>query len=196
MSNQNPKQNTNGGFGQGSKCAILIIDVVTDFEFEDGEALYQNARPMAESLSVLKHRAHAADVPAIYVNDNYGRWQEDFERQVESVSRSSSKGSEIMRKLAPAKDDYYVLKPQRSGFYETPLAVLLSSLGVENLLITGVTTDICVLFTAHDAYMRGYRVLVPADCSAATTHRYHNDALALMKRVADADIRPSIDIDL
>jgi nicotinamidase-related amidase len=89
-----------------------------------------------------------------------------------------------------------VLKPQRSGFYETPLSVLLASLEISRLIVTGFTTDICVLFTAHDAYMRGFDVLVPSDCTAAVEGEFHDSALKLMERVANVDTGSSDAIDL
>ena len=180
----------------GDGAAILLIDVITDFEFDDGDRLFENARRVAPAIADLRSRAGAAGLPVIYVNDNYGKWQDDLEKQVIRIIESSRRGKEIVEQLRPAKDDYYVLKPQRSAFYETPLAVLLASMNVSNLVIAGFTTDICVLFSAHDAYMRGFRVFVPSDCSAAAYPEYHDAALQLIARVADVDTTPSTKLDL
>ena len=174
-----------------SKSALVIIDFVTDFDFEDGEMLFKHARPAAKRLSQLKQRANKAKVPIIYINDNYGKWQTDFEHQAKDIEEYSPKGRQIIELLRPEKDDYYVLKPQRSGFYETPLAVLLEALGVSKLVISGLTTDICVLFTAHDAYMRGFEITIASDCCAAVKPAHHRTALELMKRVAEAAIMPA-----
>jgi nicotinamidase-related amidase len=176
--------------------ALLLIDVISDFEFEDGEKLYDNAVIAAERIAKLKLRASDAGLPVIYVNDNYGKWQEDFNAQVDRIIESSARGREIASLLRPDRDDYYILKPQRSGFYETPLDVLLASLNVRDVIVTGFSTDICVLFTAHDAYMRGYGVRVPADCCAAVETHYHDGALELIERVAKADISTSAAIRL
>ena len=115
---------------------------------------------------------------------------------MDEIIRSSLRGKEIAEQLRPSKDDYYVLKPQRSAFYETPLAVLLASMKVSNLVLAGFTTDICVLFSAHDAYMRGFRVFVPSDCSAAADMKHHEQALELIARIADVDISPSANLEL
>jgi nicotinamidase-related amidase len=175
--------------------ALLIVDMISDFEFEDGEKLCPHAAAAAENIRELKIRAKRDCVPVIYVNDNYGRWNEDFRTLATRLSAGSDRGSRITEMLRPEENDLYILKPQRSGFYETPLSVLLQSLRVSNLIICGVTTDICVLFTAHDAYMRGFRVYVPSDCSAAVEVKFHTDALELMERVADARIGSSCEID-
>jgi len=177
-----------------SESALLIIDMITDFEFEDGAELYKKTRPIVKNIASLKARAKSARVPVVYVNDNFGKWQEDFKQQVESISDSSKECGELIDLLRPDKDDYYVLKPQRSGFYETPLHVLLRSLGVSRLVLAGITTDICILFTAHDAYMRGFDVAVPADCTAAVEDEFKDESLKLMERAVHVDIRPSDEV--
>ena len=177
-------------------AALLLVDVISDFDFEDGVELYRNALKAAKALSKLKNKAVEAGIPVIYVNDNYGNWQDDFKAQFEHIVRSSERGRDIAELLEPGTRDYYILKPQRSGFYETPLDVLLRALNVSSVMVTGFATDICVLFTAHDAYMRGYAVSVPADCCAAVKKAFHKDALSLLERVAKADITASTSIDL
>ena len=98
--------------------------------------------------------------------------------------------------LCPADSDYFVLKPKHSGFYATTLDVLLEYLGVETLILTGIATNICVLFTANDAYMRDYKLFVPSDCVAANTIEDTQYSLRQMKTILKADIRESISIDL
>jgi len=167
--------------------ALLIMDMISDFSFDDGDKLFEPALAAAEKIAGLKKRARAAGASVIYVNDNYGRWNEDFGTFVDRVSESSGKGRQITDKLEPGPDDLFVVKPQRSGFYATPLGVLLLSKDISRVTITGVTTDICVLFTAHDAYMRGFSVQVPADGTAAVKSEYHTHALEFLERVADVD---------
>jgi nicotinamidase-related amidase len=178
-----------------SSVALLIIDMISDFEFEDGQQVYKNALKVVKKIADLKSRAKAAGVPVIYLNDNYGRWNEDFASFVRNIKDSSRKGREIISILEPQDDDLFVLKPQRSGFYGTSLGVLLLSMGVSNIILTGVTSDICILFTAHDAYMRGYNVHIPSDGSASADPRHHTSALSFLKRIADADIRETEAID-
>src|SRR4051812_36778589 len=101
--------------------ALMLVDVVTDFKFEDGDELLRRTLPAARSLGAFKAKAKAARVPVIYVNDNFGKWQEDFKTMADHFMRPESKGSRIVSLLAPEKDDYYVLKPHRSAFYSTTL---------------------------------------------------------------------------
>jgi nicotinamidase-related amidase len=171
--------------------ALILLDVVTDFEFKDGTSLLRRTLPAARNLARLKTRAKKANVPVIYVNDNFGKWQEDFKTMSEHFMRPEAKGHEVVELLRPDPDDYYVLKPHRSAFYSTTLELLLRDLKAKTLIITGVTSDICVLFTANDAYMRGFDLFVPSDCVAAVKPAHEKQAMEFIKRVLKADTRRS-----
>jgi nicotinamidase-related amidase len=176
--------------------ALLLIDVINDLEFEGGELLLRHALPMAERIAALKAQAQAYSIPSIYVNDNFGQWQSNFNRLVEHCLESGVRGEQIVRQLHPDADDYFVLKPKHSGFFSTALELLLSHLHINTLILTGMAGDICVLFTANDAYMRDYHLYAPADCVASNEVENNRIALELMDRVLKADIRPSTDLDL
>ena len=156
--------------------------------------LLKSALPMALRLRALKQRAHKAGIPAIYINDNFGRWQSNFAALVNHCSKS--RGKEVSRLLAPQRRDYFVLKPKHSAFYSTTLDVLLRYLGARRLIITGIAANICVLFTANDAYMRDFELLIPQDCVASNTEVENNYALQQMHTILKADIRPSTEIKL
>jgi nicotinamidase-related amidase len=173
-----------------SNVALLIIDMISAFDFEDGDRLFPKALKAARNLARLLERARRAGVPVAYVNDNFGKWEEDFGAHVRSIQEKSAKGREIVELIGPQPGDYHILKPQRSAFFATPLEVLLLTLDVSELIITGVTTDICILFSAHDAYMRGYKLHIPEDCTAAVEAKFHKRALEFMERVVYADTRP------
>jgi nicotinamidase-related amidase len=170
-----------------SDSALLVIDMISGFDFKDAERLFPQAVEVARNVASLVKRAKAAGVPIIYLNDNFGRWNVDFATFLSDLKAKSNRGRQILEILDLSADDLFVLKPQRSGFYGTSLGVLLLSLGVSRIVLTGVTTDICVLFTAHDAFMRGYHVEIPADCCAAVNPSDHVAALRFLERVAEAD---------
>lgn len=174
--------------------ALLIVDVISDFEFEDGEKLFKYALPMARRLAGLKKKAKKAKIPVIYVNNNFGKWQEDFRETVDYCLNTEVRGARLVELLKPEKDDYYVLKPKHSAFYSTTLALLLANLKSKNLILTGVTTDICILFTANDAYMREHQVIIPKDCVAAVKSKENKAALEYIERVLKAEILFSDDI--
>lgn len=179
-----------------SDFALLLIDLINDFDFPEANQLLRFARPMARKILRLKERAKKAGVPVIYVNDNFGRWQSDFRRQVQHCLRGKSRGREIVRLLQPEEDDYFVLKPKHSGFFSTTLETLLRYLESKTLIITGVAGNFCVLFTANDAYMRDYDLIVPSDCTASNSAVENKEALALMRKFLKADTRPSSRIRL
>jgi nicotinamidase-related amidase len=191
MPNQNP--DLHGNVPDQCTVALLIIDMISDFAFEGGDTLLEAALPVAERLAELKRRARSAEVPVVYVNDNYGKWRSDFKQQVDHVL-DGTPGQAIATLLHPESDDYFVLKPKHSGFYATPLGLLLEYLGAKTLVLTGVRTESCVLFTANDAYMREYRLVVPPD-GAATFNADHATALRVMKRDMGARLTPCAEID-
>ena len=174
-----------------SEIVLLLVDVINDFDFPGSAKLLRFALPAARRIAALKKRLSKRGIPTIYVNDNFGRWQSDFKTQVERCTSDDSPGAEVVRLLLPGRDDYFVLKPKHSGFFSTSLDILLTYLGARKLIITGFAADICVLFTANDAYMRDYEVIVPADCVASETSAGRRIALQQMKRFLRADIRPS-----
>jgi nicotinamidase-related amidase len=171
-----------------SRVVILLIDVINDMEFPGGKQLATRARRIIPKLVALRQRARRAKVPVVYVNDNFGRWRSDFSAQVRHCLQDGVRGRELAEALKPAPDDYFVLKPKHSAFYQTCLELLLEHLGATTLILAGVSTDSCVAFTASDAYLRGYSLRVLRDGCAANDERLHRGALAHMRRALHAEI--------
>jgi len=177
------------------KVALLLIDVINDFDFPEADQLLKYARPMARNLLRLKRRAQKARVPVVYVNDNFGRWKSDFRRTVEHCSQHG-RGLEVVELLRPEENDYFVLKPKHSGFFSTTLETLLRYLETQTLILTGIAGNFCVLFTANDAYMRDFNLFVPLDCTVSNSKKENDSALALMRKFLKADTRSSSGIAL
>jgi nicotinamidase-related amidase len=175
--------------------ALLLVDWINDLEFEGGEHLLEHALPAAKRVAALKRRCRAAGIPCIYANDNFGRWRSDFAAVVEHC-RGKVRGQATAELLAPTGDDYFVLKPKHSGFYHTTLELLLHKLEARTLIVSGLAGNICVLFTANDAYMRDYKLIVPPDCSASEDPGANDQALRIMHAVLKAELTPSEEIDL
>jgi nicotinamidase-related amidase len=189
------KTNLDGNAPDESEVAIVLIDVINDLEFPEGNQLLETALPAARNIARLKERAREAKVPIIYVNDNFGRWRSDFKKIVDRCLHSDVRGRPIAELLVPDEDDYFVLKPKHSGFFSTTLDPLLEYLGVRTLIVAGFAGNNCVLFTANDAYMRDYQLIIPADCTASNTPEDNENALQQMQHVLKADIKPSTEID-
>lgn len=180
-----------------SRAALLLIDVVNPLDFPGGDDLLRAAIPMAHRIAALKERARSLGIPCIYVNDNFDCWHLGFHDLVEKLRSANVPGLPVIERLTPdAATDFYVLKPRHSGFFRTGLEVLLERLGVETVILCGLAGDICVLFTANDAYMRGFRVIVPADCVASERASDNDHALRQIARLLKADVTPSDQLDL
>ena len=184
-------EDLHGSAPDKAEAALLLIDVINDLDFSEGDELLKHALPMARQIAKLKARAKERRIPVIYVNDNFGRWRSDFRAQVEHCLKDGCKGRPIAELLKPDKDDYFVLKPKHSGFYSTALDTLLDYLGTKVLILTGMAANICVLFTANDAYVRDFHLIVPSDCVASNTEAENEYALEQMRKILKADTRPS-----
>src|SRR3954452_1403101 len=171
--------------------ALLLIDVINDLAFDGSHALVAQAEPMAERIAVLKRRSAKAGVPAIYINDNFGRWRSDFRQTVAHCTARSSPGHRISSRLRPNPRDYFVLKPKHSGFYDTTLDTLLAALRIRRVILTGIAGNICVLFTANDAYMRELKIFVPSDCIVSNTAEENDHALMQIGSVLKGNLTPS-----
>lgn len=189
-------QDLHGSAPDKSSVALLLIDVVNAMEFEGAERLLEFAVPMADRIAALRRRAREADIPTVYVNDNFGRWQSDFRNVLRHCLDDDVPGRPVVERLAPNDDDYFVLKPKHSGFFSTTLDTLLDYLGARTLILTGVAGNICILFTANDAYMRDFDIVVPSDCIASTSQEDNEHALRQMRDVLKVDVTPSTELDL
>jgi nicotinamidase-related amidase len=175
-----------------SGTALLLIDVINDLAFDGSEALVDQAEPMAIRLATLKRRATAVGIPAIYINDNFGQWRSDFRKTVAHCTSRSSPGRRVSKRLRPTARDYFVLKPKHSGFYDTTLDTLLETLRIRRVILTGIAGNICVLFTANDAYMRDLKIFAPADCIVSNTAAENDHALRQIRTVLKGNIADSL----
>lgn len=183
-----------GSTPDSSKVVLLLVDLINDLEFDGGEKLLPCAREMAKPLATLIRRARRARVPIIYANDNWGRWRSSFEQTVTACR--NTRGWPVVKQLLPKKNDYFVLKAKHSAFYATPLHLLLQHLDAETLIIAGLAADNCVLFTAGDAYMLEYDVVIPRDCVASEDDERLERALEHMKLVLKAKVVASSKVKL
>ncbi|HKP45169.1 MAG TPA: isochorismatase family cysteine hydrolase [Pyrinomonadaceae bacterium] len=189
-------EDLHGNVPDESAAALLLIDVINDFEFEAGEKLLSLALPVGQQIAALKRRAKQLGIPTIYVNDNFGKWQSDLNKIVSHCLEDGVRGEPFVKLVLPDEDDYFVLKPKHSGFYCTSLELLLEHSGASNLILAGIAGNNCVLFTANDAYMRDFKLFVPRDCSVSIEPADNDYALKQMAEVLKADTRPAAELVL
>ncbi|MCQ2009843.1 cysteine hydrolase [Sporolactobacillus sp. STSJ-5] len=173
---------------------LLVIDMINPLQFSKAGLLLNGMKHMIDPLVKLITRARHEGIPIIYVNDNSGRWESDRDYLIREALKGT--GASVVRRILPDSSDYFIIKPKHSGFFATPLHALLHDLGVETLILTGVAGNICVLFTANDAYMRDYKLIVPQDCCASNVQEDNEYALRMMNQVLGADTRAQTDIEL
>ena len=174
-----------------SRSVLLLVDFINPLRFDSAQDIAPAALVAAKATAALKQMLASLGVPAIYANDNWGVWRSDFRELLADCRQQGGVPGEMARLLAPAEDDLTVLKPRHSAFHATPLALLLEQMQVEEIVLAGLAADICVQFTAMDAYVRGFRLHVPADCTAAESLERKQRALDWMDCVLRADIAPS-----
>lgn len=178
-----------GTAGKGARYALLLIDFFNPDGIVDAP-LAKAALSAARRTAVLKTRL-GARAQCIYVNDNFGNWRADFAGIVRLCRERGGASSAIAAALEPGEGDWSVLKPRHSAFYGTPLEFMLDELGTRTCVLTGMLADACISITAHDAHVRKFGTWVPSDCIAARMPAHGRAALAQLRRVIDADTRPS-----
>jgi nicotinamidase-related amidase len=172
--------------------ALLIIDMINNFDFIHGHILAEKALKIAGPIKELKDQFNQQQLPVVFINDHYNLWQADYHTIIEHCRNQYSQP--IYDKVLPDKNDYFLIKPKHSAFYGTALNTLLHQLKVNTLIIAGIAGNICVLFTANDAYMREYKLYIPKNCIASTDDQDNQYALTMMKNVLKADIKSSQDL--
>jgi nicotinamidase-related amidase len=170
------------------RVALLLIDVINPLDFPGAGPLSRRALDASQAILRLRDEADRLGVPVVYVNDNYGHWGSEKTKLVASCAAASAAAKSLVSRLAPRPHDFFIIKPQFSGFYATNLPVLLPRLGVNRIVLTGFAGDICVLFTAADAHMREYDLWVPADAIACEQDERRSWALEIMRKSMGAEI--------
>ncbi|MCW8109579.1 cysteine hydrolase [Alteromonas ponticola] len=175
---------------------LLIIDMINDLEFDDGERMLKPALDAARNLKRFKQRLADNAIPTIYVNDNFGKWRSDFRQLVDHTLHDNVRGEPVAKLLKPGEEDYFVIKTRHSGFYGTTLEILLHHLEAQTLILAGMTGDICVQFTAQDAYMRRFNLIIPPDLIVCKDEETKQTALKQLTQTCKAKTPCSDEIDL
>jgi nicotinamidase-related amidase len=179
------------------RTALLILDMISEFTFPDAELVLRGARRPARAIARLKARVAKSDVPVIYVNDTAGQWESDPRAFIERCLGPKARGRDVVEPVKPQLDcEYFMFKPKHSAFFGTPLESLLKKLGVRRLVLTGVTSHQCVLFTAMDAHVREYELIIPSDCVGATSREETQHALFIARRALNARVARQNLLDL
>ncbi|MEX0567985.1 MAG: cysteine hydrolase family protein [Candidatus Njordarchaeota archaeon] len=168
-----------------SKTAVLVIDMLNDFLY--GKLKCERCQRIIPDVKKMIDRAHKKNLPVVYVCDRHIKTDREFEKWPPHAIEGTE-GAEIIDELKPRKGDYVVPKRRYSGFFETSLDLLLRELNVNEIILSGILTDICVLHTAADAFFRGYRISIPRECTEALSDRAKDYAFKFMEEMYGANI--------
>jgi nicotinamidase-related amidase len=177
-----------------NRTALVVVDMLNTYEHADAEQLTRSVREVLPNIASLIERARAEDVEIIYVNDNYGAWNQGRSELVERAKVGPH--GDLIEPIVPADDTAFVVKARHSIFFETPLEYLLRQSGVGRIVLVGQVTEQCILYSALDAYIRHFEVVVPPDAVAAIHLELHDAALEMMRINMDADLTASADVRL
>jgi nicotinamidase-related amidase len=166
---------------QDMRTALLVVDVLGDFQHEDGDRLAESFRRVCGRLAEVIEDGRRSAVAVIYANDPAGRWNESRAEAVERA-RMGAVG-DLMDQVAPTPDDLFIVKPRYSAFDHTPLEIILDDLGIEHVLLVGTATEMCVAQTAIDARELGLKVTVVREACASVDPRDAETALEYLANV-------------
>jgi nicotinamidase-related amidase len=149
--------------------ALLIIDMQNDFVKESGSLSVESAQETVPGIRSLIDKAKKHNVKVCYTQDTQLEKDKEFKIWPRHCVKGT-KGWEIIDMLKPEKEDLVFQKNRYDGFYETSLEHYLSHVWhIENLIITGTVSNICVAHTAASAGLRWYHIVVPANGISALT---------------------------
>ncbi len=166
--------------------ALLVIDMLNPYEHEDAETLKRSVQEMIAPLSELISEAREHELLTVYVNDNFGDWSAARPELIERALAGN--GRELVEPIMPAEGTPFVVKARHSVFYETQLEYLLRQKKVDQVLLAGQVTEQCILYSALDAYVRHFEVIVPRDCVA----HIHDDLADAALRMMQVNMRAEV----
>ncbi|MBS1843580.1 MAG: cysteine hydrolase [Actinobacteria bacterium] len=166
--------------------ALIVVDMLNPYDHPEAEELAERVEGALPGVEDLLRRAREADAQVVYVNDNYGDWNSSSEELARSAM--NGKRPDLVEPILPIEGQSFVVKARHSTFYETPLEYLLDQMGVGRLVFCGQVTEQCILYSALDAYVRHFDVVIPTDAVAAIYDDLGDAALRLMERNMGAEL--------
>ena len=167
--------------------ALLVIDMLNPYDHEDAEPLAESVRDKLPRIVELRdHAAGGSDTLTVYVNDNGDRWEADRGTLIELALEGEH--PDLVEPIVPREEVPFMMKGRHSIFYETALHHLLRINDVGRVILTGQVTEQCILYSALDAYIRGYEIVVPHDAVAHIHPELGEAALKMMERNMHADL--------
>jgi nicotinamidase-related amidase len=178
----------------GGATALLVVDMLNPYEHPEADRLAERVAKALPRVRALLRRAADEETPVVYVNDNYGDWNSSSE----GLAARAMAGAhpELVEPVLPEEGHSFVVKARHSTFYETPLEYLLDQMGISRLVLSGQVTEQCILYSALDAYVRHFDVVIATDAVAAIYDDLGETALQMMERNIGAKLVRAEDVEL
>jgi nicotinamidase-related amidase len=189
-----PENDNRSALGRGERSALLVVDMINNYDHPDGEPLRESAESVVPVVADLIGRAYAEDVPVIHVNDNHGLWGSRRDELIDDARRPGQ--DHLIDPILPRDDAPFVFKARHSIFYGSPLEYLLETEGIGRLILVGQVTEQCILYSALDAYIRHFQIVVPRDAVAHIDADLAKASLRMMEGNMRAEIMDAADADL
>src|SRR3954454_12490591 len=175
------------------KTAVIIADMLNAYDHEDAEPLADSVKEALPGIVDLRRRAEEAGALVVYVNDNHDSWEAGREELIEKAM--GGEHPELVDPIAPREPVPFLAKGRHSAFYQTALDHLLSEADVERIVLAGQVTEQCILYSALDAYIRGYEMVVPPDAVAHINRDFATTSLKMMEANMHAELTPVAEIE-
>ncbi len=194
-SEQGPRGRRHQRHRSGSAgTALIVVDMLNPYRHSEAERLAARVGEALPGIQTLLSRAAEAELPIVYVNDNYGDWNSSAEELAENALGGAH--PELVEPVLPPDAHSFVIKARHSIFYGTPLEYLLDQMGADRLVLCGQVTEQCIFYSALDAHVRHFEVAVPADAVAAIYDHLAEAALEMMERNLAAELSPAAECSL
>jgi len=167
------------------KPAIIVVDMLKDnFKENPRNPFLQEGRAILPNLQRLLDESRKRGFPIIFACDSFLEGDFIFRGRMKVHSLRGTKGSEVVDDLKPEVTDIILPKRRFSAFFKTDLDQTLRVFGVDTIIVTGMTTEVCVLMTAMDGLCHDFSVILLEDCSASRSREFHQGCLDLYRDFA------------
>ena len=164
------------------KPAIIVVDMVKD-NFKEGSRLSitREGKTIMPNLRRVLEEGRKRGVPIIFACDSYLKEDFIFKGKMKPHSLRGTTGSEVADELGREPSDIYLPKRRFSAFFKTDLDQTLRVYGIDTIVVTGLTTEFCVLTTAMDGLCHDFSVILLEDCTASSSKGRHEACLNLYR---------------
>lgn len=167
------------------KPAIIVVDMLKDnFKESPRNPFYQEARAILPNLQRLLEKGREKGIPIIFACDSFLKEDFIFRGRMKPHSLRGTQGAEVVDELKPEPTDFILPKRRFSAFFKTDLDQTLRTFGIDTIVVTGMTTEVCVLMTAMDGLCHDFSVILLEDCCASRSKELHQSCLNLYRNFA------------